>query len=155
MTELTNGYFKKMQEIGEGYEKARIERKLEKEELIRKNDWDAVEAWNEREKSFPFPFSDGYMKAYRAWKNSTYYNADAFEVSDLPWERDAHDFVACLKEAGVSEFAVTDKSTALMDVLHALGKEGCQMKGLCTVKRIENNWGEKEPKSYNGIMMSI
>jgi len=129
--------------------------KREKEELIKKDDWNGVDAWNEREKSFPFPFSDGYMKAYWAWKNSIEHKSDILEVSDLPWERDAHDFVACLNEAGVSEFAITDKSTGLMDVLHALSKEGCQMKGLCEVKRIENNWGEDETKSYNGILMSI
>ena len=155
MTEFTNGYFKMLEDIGEGYERARSIRKREKEELIKKDDWDGVDAWNEREKSFPFPFSDGYMKAYWAWKNSIDHSSDTFEVNDLPWEKDAHDFVACLKEAGVSEFAITDKSTGLMDVLHALGKEGCEMKGLCTVKRIENNWGEDETKTYNGILMSI
>ena len=93
-----------------------------------------VDAWNEREKSFPFKFSDGYMKVYRAWKNSINPSSDAFEVNDLPFKKDAHDFVACLKKDGVSEFVVTDKSTGLMDVLHALSMEGCQMKGLCTVK---------------------
>ena len=155
MTEFTNGYFKMMETIGEGYERARSIRKREKEELIKKDDWNGVDAWNEREKSFPFPFSDGYMKAYWAWKNSIDHKADFFEVRELPWEKDAHDFVACLREAGVSEFAISDKSTGLMDDLHALAKEGCQMKGLCEVKRIENNWVEDETKTYNGILMSI
>ncbi len=155
MTEFTNGYFKMMHDIGEGYERARSIRNKEKEELIERKDWKGVDAWNEREKSFPFPFSAGYMKAYRAWKHSTEYKTDYFEVNDLPWEDDAHDFLICLKEAGVEEFAITESSTALMGVLHALGKEGCQMRGFCEVKRIENNWGEDEVKTYNGILMSI
>ena len=155
MTEFTNAYFKKMHDIGTEYEKARSIRKREKEELIKNEDWDGYEKWNEREKSFPFPFNEGSMKAYWAWENSFLSKADFFEVRDLPWEKDAHDFVACLKEAGVSEFAITDKSTGLMDVLHALNKEECEMKGLCEVKRIENNWGTEETKSYNGILMSI
>ena len=155
MTEFTNGYFKMMKDIGEGYERARSIRNKEKEELLEREDWKGLEEWNEREKSFPFPFSAGYMKAYWAWQNSIDHSSDAFEVSELPWEKDVHDFVACLKEAGVREFAITDRSTALMDVLHALGKEGCQMRGLCEVKRIENNWGEDEAKTYNGILMSI
>ena len=155
MTEYTNNYFKKMQYIGEEYEKARSIRKREKEELIKKDDWNGFDAWNEREKSFPFPFCDGYMKAFRAWQNSTEYKADCFEVNDLPWERDVHEFITCLKEAGITEFAVTDKSTGLVDVLHAFGKEGCTIKGFCTVKRIENNWGKEENKTYNGILMSI
>lgn len=155
MTEFTNAYFKKMHDIGTEYEKARSIRKREKEELIKNEDWNGYEKWNEREESFPFPYNDGAMKAYWAWENSFLSKADFFEVRDLPWEKDAHDFVACLKEAGVSEFAITDKSTALMDVLHALSNEGCEMKGLCTVKRIENNWGTEETKSYNGILMRI
>lgn len=155
MTEFTNDYFKKMHDIGMEYEKARSIRKREKEEFIKNDDWDAVEAWNQREKSFPFPFNEGSMKAYWAWENSFLSKADFFEVRDLPWEKDAHDFIACLKEAGVTEFAITDKSTGLMDVLHAFGKEGCQMKGVCEVKRIENNFGTEETTSYNGILMSI
>ena len=93
-----------------------------------------VDAWNEREKSFPFKFSDGYMKVYRAWENSINPSSDAFEVNDLPFKKDAHDFVACLKKDGVSEFVVADKSTGFMDILHALSMGGCQMKGLCSVK---------------------
>ncbi len=156
MTEFTNGYFKMMQDIGEGYERARSIRNKEKEELLERKDWKGLEEWNEREKNFPFPFSAGYMKAYWAWQNSIGHSSDAFEVSELPWEKDAHDFVACLKEAGVREFAITDRSTSLMDVLHALGKEGCEMEGLCTVKRIENRWGEGDKaESYNGILMRV
>ncbi len=155
MTEFTNGYFKMMSDIIEGYERAKAIRKAEKEELMKKEDWDAVEAWNEREKSFPFPFSYGYMKAYWAWKNSVENNADTFEMDDFLWDKEVHGFVACLKEAGVSEFAITNRSTGLMDNLHALEKEGCQMKGLCIVHRRENRWGEEETTSYNGIMIRV
>ena len=153
MKNYTNGYFRMMKDIGEGFERIRAQRKAEKEELIKNEDWDALEKWYEREKSFPAPFSQGYIKAYRAWMESTEYNSDVFEVRDLPWEKDAHDFIICLKEARVSEFAITDRSTALMDLLHAFEKEGCTMKGLCEVKHTDERWGEKEIR--NGILMSL
>ena len=153
MTDFANGYFKMMQDIGKGYEDAKAIRLAEKEKLMNSDNWDGVKAWYEREKSFPFPFSDGYMKAYWAWNESTRYNTEVFEVSELPWQKDAHDFISCLKEAGISEFAITDRSTALMDLLHAFEKEGCTMKGLCEVKHIDERWGEKETR--NGILMSL
>ena len=155
MTEFTNEYFREMERVGEEYEKARAVRRAEKEELIKKGDWDGVKECTDREENFPFPFSAGAMKAYWAWKNSIEHETDFFEVRELPWEKDALDFIVCLKEAGVSEFAITDESTSLMDLLHAFGSIGCRIEGLCTVLRTENNWGTEERISHNGIKMSI
>lgn len=161
MNDYTNGYFKMMRDIGEGYEAARVRRKAEKDALMKANDWDGVKAWNEREKNFPFPFSHGAMKAFYAFENSrrseSRVNGErVFEVSDLPWEKDVHDFAVCLKEAGVAEFAVTDQSTALMRLLHILAdEEGCRMVGLCKVTRSENRWGEDGTEDYDGILMRI
>ena len=42
MTEFTNEYFREMERVGEEYEKARAERRAEKEELIKKGDWDGA-----------------------------------------------------------------------------------------------------------------
>ena len=153
MTEFTNGYFRMMDDIGKGYDDAKALRDAEKEKLMSADDWEGVKIWNEREKNFPFPFSDGYMKAFWAWIDSTRYKTEVFAVSELPWEKDAHDFVACLREAGISEFAITDRSTNLMPLLHAFAKEGCSMKGLCDVKYINDRWGEEEMR--NGILMSL
>ena len=161
MNEYTIGYFRKMRETGTEYEKARVQRKAEKDALMKADNWDGVQAWNEREKSFPFPFSAGGMKAFYAFENSRANKSrvdseSILEVKDLPWDKDAHDFVTTLREAGVTEFAVTDQSTALMRVLHILAyEEGCRMDGLCKVTRSENRWGEDGDEDYDGILMRI
>ena len=157
MTDYTNNYFRTMNDIGKGYEAARVARKAEKDALMKADDWDGVKAWNAREeKEFPFPFSKGQMSAYRAWQNSTANESSIFEVNDLPWDNEAHDFITCLKEAGITEFAVTDQSTALMRVLHILAdEEGCKLEGLCKVTRSERRWGEDETTEHNGILMSL
>ena len=162
MTDYTNNYFRTMNDIGKGYEAARVARKAEKDALMKADDWDGVKAWNAREeKEFPFPFSKGYMSAYRAWQNSTANESglngeSILEVNDLPWDNEAHDFITCLKEAGITEFAVTDQSTALMRVLHILAdEEGCKLKGFCKVTRSERRWGEDETTEHDGILMSL
>ena len=157
MTDYTNNYFRMMNDIGTGYEAARAARKAEKDALMKADDWDGVKAWNAREeKEFPFPFSKGQMSAYRAWQNSTANESSIFEVNDLPWDNEAHDFITCLKEAGITEFAVTDQSTALMRVLHILAdEEGCKLEGFCKVIRSERRWGEDETTEHNGILMSL
>ena len=157
MTDYTNNYFRTMNDIGKGYEAARVARKAEKDALMKADDWDGVKAWNAREeKEFPFPFSKGQMSAYRAWQNSTANESSIFEVNDLPWDNEAHDFITCLKEAGITEFAVTDQSTALMRVLHILAdEEGCKLEGFCKVIRSERRWGEDETTEHNGILMSL
>ena len=156
MTDYTNNYFRMMNDIGKGYETARAARKAEKDALMKADDWDGVKAWNEREKQFPFPFSKGQMSAYRAWQNSSANESSYFEVNDLPWDKEAHDFVETLKEAGITEFAITDQSTALMRVLHILAdEEGCKLVGLCKVTRSEKRWGEEGTEEYDGILMSL
>ena len=162
MTDYTNNYFHMMNDIGTGYEAARVIRKAEKDALMRADDWDGVKVWNQREeKEFPFPFSRGQMSAYRAWQNSTAKESSLggesiLEVNDLPWAKDAHDFVETLKEAGITQFAITDRSTALMELLHVLtDEEGCRMISLCKVIRSEKRWGEEGTEEYEGILMSL
>ena len=156
MTNHTNTYFQTMRNIGEGYESARVARKAERDALMKADDWDGVKAWNEREKAFPFPFSGGAMKAYQAWQNSTADESSTFEVNNLPWAKEAHDFIATLKEAGITEFAITDRSTALMELLHVFAdEEGCKMLGLCKVTHSEKRWGEDETTEHEGILMSL
>ncbi len=69
---------------------------------------------------------DGKHRAYIAWLNSFRNQSSAFEVNDLPWPRDIHEFVETLRAAGVAEFAVTDRSIGLMEGLHKLDPTGSQ-----------------------------
>lgn len=98
------------------------------------------------------PITDGKHRAYIAWFNSFRSQSSAFEVNDLPWPRDIHEFVETLRAAGVAEFAVTDRSTGLMEGLHKLATEGCTMQGLCTVTRSEVRWGGDGTEEYQGIL---
>lgn len=78
-------------------------------------------------------FSDGSNKAFRAW---TFRNRDCedFEITSSVWEREIHDFIGTLREAGVKSFIFTDQSTALMYNIHGFVAEGCKMVGLATVE---------------------
>lgn len=96
--------------------------------------------------------TDGQNKACIAWIKTTRNESSIFEVEDLPWDRDTHDFVETLRAAGITEFAVTDQSTALMRLLHLLAAEGCTMQGLCKVTRKETRWGTEGAFEYDGIL---
>ena len=96
--------------------------------------------------------TDGKHRAYIAWFNSFRNQSSAFEVDDLPWPREIHEFVETIRAAGVTEFAVTDRSTGLMEGLHLLAAEGCAMQGLCKVTRNEMRWGGEGTTEYDGIL---
>ena len=98
------------------------------------------------------PLTDGQHRAYIAWFSSLRSKSSTFEVNDLPWPRDIHEFVETLRAAGVTEFAVTDRSTGLMEGLHGLATEGCTMQGLCTVTRSELRWDGEGTEEYQGIL---
>ena len=120
--------------------------------ILERSDWDALDAWHEREAGFKYPFTAGQEKAYCAWENCIRNESSTFEVQDLPWDKDIHDFVEALRAAGIAEFAVTDQSTALMRCLHLLADEGCTMQGLCKVSRSEARWGGEGTSEYPGIL---
>ncbi len=155
MNERMNGFFGEMEKAAGEFEAARAARNAEKEALRKADDQNGLDAWYEREKQFAFPYTDGQIKAYRAWNQSRQHNSSVLEAADLPWEKDIADFVRTLREAGTETFAVTDQSTALMRSLHALAAEGCTVEGLCTVTRREDRYGSIEEYGVQGISIRL
>lgn len=98
----------------------------------------------------------GYWYAFRAYRKSVEKKADYFTLDCYCLNNERpQDVAECLRAAGVTEFAITDESTALMDMLHDFAEAGCQMKGLCKVHTTENRWGVEESYTTNGILMSL
>ncbi|MBP3653185.1 MAG: hypothetical protein J6J78_08985 [Clostridia bacterium] len=94
------------------------------------------------------PATRGEWDAYRAWQQTTENNTDHFEVDELPWgvglrNGEMDEMLQTLRRAGVARIAVTDRSTALMESLHALCGMGCTIIGPCTVNREPGRWGDK------------
>lgn len=83
----------------------------------------------------------GISKAFGAWRDTNYYNliATHLEVRDLPEVKYMNDFVRVLKEAKVERFVLLDRSTALMEGLHALGECGVEIEGLAEVP-VKDKW---------------
>ncbi|MCI8815544.1 MAG: hypothetical protein HFF15_01785 [Angelakisella sp.] len=151
-TMKNNTYFQTMNQISAEFGKAQAQRKAEKDAIRKAGDWAALDAWHEREKGFKYPFTNGQDKAFCAWFESVRDESSTFEVRDLPWDKDTHDFVETLRAAGITEFAVTDQSTALMRLLHLLAAEGCTMQELCKVTRNEICWGYEGTAGHDGIL---
>ena len=85
-------------------------------------------------------FSSGVNKAYWAW----YYSDCQGEIiCDTMWNKEVHDFVSTMREAGVKSFIYIDKSTALMGNLHAFVKEGCEISNLVVIEEGEGMFYRK------------
>ena len=153
----TNSRLEEMRETAIAYNQAKAIREKDREAMIAADDWDGVKAFDEREKAeFPYPFTQGAVKALTAYDRSLKRGADAFEVEDLPWENELADFAATLRDAGIKEIVVTDQSTALMDGIYGLTALGCRMTGLRTVTRADDHrFGSKEPERRNGIEFQL
>ena len=115
---------------------------------------ETVEA-HRRDSTKPFPYTQGACKAYRAWAASVSRGNEEPELDDFLWEREVSDFIATLRTAGIESFTITDRSTGLMENLHALAAEGCTMEGLCMVGRIEPEWGHTKPEAVMGIRFKV
>lgn len=152
-----NDYFEAMIETMTAYVQARDAREEKREALMNEGNWDAVKEMDEKEETeLPKPFTAGEAKALNQYRRSTRDGADAFEISDLPWNYELTDYVKTLRAAGITTAVVTDESTALMDGIYGLANLGCRMAGLQTVTREnDHRFGSKEPVRKNGIAFEI
>ena len=157
MMNTNNTYFENLHRIGCEYEAARVERQARKQQIIDTYGWESEElkAWYEEDKAAKFPYEQGAVKAYRAWKGSISRQEDEVEMDDFLWDKEVGDFVDTLRKAGIATFVYTNQSTAVMENLHAFAAEGCRLEGLCTITRHENRWGEEEPYEVQGIRFSL
>lgn len=152
-----NTFFEEMRNKAIAWNEAHTEREKERNALKAADDWDGVKAWDEKEKAkHPYPLKQGAVRALTAYDRSLRNGADAFEIDDLPWDKDLANFVDTLRKAGITAAVITDQSTALMDGIYGLTALGCTMSGLKKVTREnDHRFGSKEPEVKDGIEFAI
>ena len=155
MTEQTRDYFHQMYEEALRYHQAAAEREKEKDALIAADDWDAVHAWREREKTFKNPHTSGQLKAYWAFHRSSEIEIDDLEMNDSLWEREVKDFSDTLRAAGITTFVLTNQSTGLMEDIHNLEALGWQLVGTCKLAVKEFRFGTDRIEEHLGLRFQI
>jgi hypothetical protein len=81
----TNSRLEEMRETAIAYNTAKAIRGKDREAMIEADDWDGVKVFDEREKAdFPYPFTQGAVKALTAYDRSLKRGADAFEGRGPP-----------------------------------------------------------------------
>lgn len=149
-----NAYFDEMYRIGREWSLAHKAHEELKEKIIEEYGWESKEldAWREEEEQMKFPLSSGANKAYRAWR---YTDGDELIMDDFCWDRERHDFIDALRQAGIQSFVVTNQSTGLMEDIHGYIAEGCKMEGPCTIIKRDMKWGEETEESIMGIRFTL
>lgn len=152
-----NTYFEKLMRLGREYEDKRKALEEKKLALIEKYGWDSdeVKAWYDVRHNMEYPVSQGACKAYRAWKNSLDRGLNDVEMDDFLWDKEVSDFVETLRKAGIMNFIYTNQSTAMMDNLHDLEKEGCIMEGLCKREETEKGFGKERIVEIRGVHFTV
>ncbi|MBR1810989.1 MAG: hypothetical protein IJ766_04975 [Clostridia bacterium] len=138
MTDKINTFFTEKNALAERYFEERHELQKRKDAI----DWrnrEARQAISEQLYQMTCPLNSGELEAVRAWNPE----ADTFIATDHLWTKDIHDFVACLREAGVKTFLFTDTSTALMESIHEFAKEGVRLEGPETFTT-NDGWNNEE-----------
>jgi len=150
-----NTYFAELEATARAYEEKHEAHKKLKKQIIEEKGWDSEElkAWYKaEEEEFKYPISQGACKAFRAWR---YSETDEVIMDDFTWDRERHDFIDTLREAGIETLVVTNQSTGLMEDLHGYAAEGCTMLGLCTITKKEDRFGEEKEVQIMGIRFKL
>ena len=157
MLNRNNTYFEEMRRIGREFEEKRRAHEERKQEIRDTYGWDSEEmkAWYDVKNNMECPLTQGAWKAYRAWKNSMESGLNDVEMDDFLWDKEVSDFVETLRRAEIMNFVYTNQSTAMMDNLHDLEKEGCIMEGLCKREKIEKGFGEERIVEVRGVHFTV
>ena len=153
-----NNYFEEMTFHCAAYERAMRERAERKNQIAETygSDSPEMDAWYAEEKAAgPYPYSSGEMKAYWVFKFHRENDNNEYEMSDYCWEKEYHDFVETLRKLGITEFTLTNHSTALMENIYGFIDEGCTMIGTHTITKKELHWGENQYESARGILFKV
>jgi hypothetical protein len=132
-----NTYFEELNRIARDFEERHEAHQELKQQIIDTKGWDSEELkvwYEEEEENFQHPISTGAFKAYRAW---FYSDTDEVIMDDFTWEREHHDFIDTLRNAGIQTLVVINQSTGLMETIHGYVAEGCTMLGTCTITKKE------------------
>ena len=153
----TNTYFEELKTIAAAFDEKRRAHEEKKQHLIDTYGWDSEEVknWYAEKDAMKYPISEGACKAYRAFRMTNEKNSSEFEMEDFLWDREVADFIDALRKAGITSFAYTNQSTAVMENIHAFAAAGCTLTGLCKVTRKERRWGDDEITEYPGIRFSL
>ena len=94
---------------------------------------------DQMEKENKLQFSNGEVKAFRAWQNTIRNNRDAevIEMSEFLWDEEVAGFICALRTAGVDRFYFTNTSTAVMENLHGFVAAGCKIGKTVTLEKDE------------------
>lgn len=101
-----------------------------------------------------YPYEDGAVKAYWAWRNGKEYNGKPVLKYALYGDEIA-DFCKTLRIAGVDQFVIADESTALMRNIHGFIEEGCSWGGIFTWRKTYNLYGETMEENTYGLNLYL
>ena len=152
-----NKVFEEIRSKATEWDAIRTEHKKQEEAIIEAHGYcsDELQDWKKANNLPPFPITDGAMKAFRAWQANSENETAEFEFSDFTWERETHDFIETLRKLGITEFTLTNQSTALMENIYGFIAEGCTMVGTHTITKKSLRWGEEEYETAQGILFKV
>ena len=155
---MNTTYFDEMTFNCAAYERAKKEREERKAQIAKVHGYNSPEmdAWYAEDKAAgPYPYSAGEMKAYWVFKFRRENDADEFEMSDYCWDKEFHDFVETLRKLSITEFTITNHSTALMENIYGFIAEGCTMEGTHTITKKARRWAAEDYEQVMGIRFKV
>lgn len=102
-----------------------------------------------------FPFNRGQMFAYRSYTRQI---DDCFNIDDIDYTDDetVQTLLDTYRDARVTEFVVTSRSSALMIFLYTLGNHGCTIEGPCDLyEQTTDDDGEPCEIQHIGLRMRV
>lgn len=154
--ERVNAYFEEMEKVMGEWRKEKDAREAKKQQIIEKFDYESKElkAWYEEDaKAKEFPYAQGAVKAYLAWREGKRFGKPV--LKDSLWDNEIADFCKTLRFAGVQLFVIADESTALMRNIHGFIAERCHMGGIWSFENTHELFGETIVEKTLGMIFYL
>lgn len=99
-------------------------------------------------------YSSGEMYALYNYQDSVRHNSSEFEVTETPSGNETATFLRTIYASGVTTFILTEKSTTIIEFLHAASKYNWNIAGLDFVTRVDTEFNVMDEYQVEGVRIS-
>ena len=87
-------------------------------------------------------------RLWREYEISRDNGNELLDISEVVWEKDAENFISCMREVGIRQFTFSSTWSSAVETAWLFKQNGCELEGLVEINGSMNFFEEKREKKH-------
>lgn len=87
-------------------------------------------------------------RLWREYEISRDNGNELLDISEVVWEKDAENFISCMREVGIRQFTFSSTWSSTVETAWLFKQNGCELEGLVEINGSKNFFEEKREKKH-------